>query len=314
MRKLSHALLVLSLIALSACQTVSRRAPGRPQATTTPDHKQDVQPTDSTPQPAVKFWQKLSGHKVALVLGPGGAKTFAHVGAIKTLVQNRVPVDKVVGLEWASLVGGLYASKGQIHEVEWKLYKMEQKDWLPRKGFFDSSSAGAAVNSMNDFFNDSFGSEEIQNFKIPFACPSRSIWTATLVMQTKGPARAAMKQCMPFPPLFRVSGGFIGAPSHAKEVIRQLKADGYNIVILVDVLGSAAPVAQEALLEQASHVILWQEIRRQLLEAREGATDVIEIDTSAYPMSKFTARQELVGLGESLAKTPVNAIVNKYGF
>jgi NTE family protein len=307
---------VALLFVLSACQTVSRRGPGYPTPSTpsTADHKQEVLQPETASPPPVKFWQKLSGNKVAIVLGPGGAKTFAHVGVIKALVQNRIPVEKVIGLEWASIVGGLYASKGQIHEVEWKLYKMEQKDWLPRKGLFDSGSSGAAISSMNDFFKDSFGSEEIQNFKIPFACTSRSIWTATLVMRNRGAASEAMKHCVPFPPLFKVSGGFIGAPSHVKEAIRQLKAEGYNIVILIDVLGSAAPVAQDALLEQASHVILWQEIRRQWLEARELATDVIEIDTSAYPMSKFTARKELVELGESLAKTPVSAIVNKYNF
>lgn len=266
------------------------------------------QPTSPT------VWQKSGQRKVAVVLGPGGAKAFAHVGVLKTLAQNRIPIDKVVGLEWGALVGGVYASKGQVHEVEWKLYKMEQKDWLPKKGIFNSQSSGAAVNSMNDFFKDAFGNTQLSDFRVPFGCASRSLWTATLVMQNKGAAKDVMKKCVPFPPLFQVKGSFIAAPSNTMDVVRGLKAEGFEIVILVDVLGSAQPVGQDALMEYASQVILWQEVRRELRWARSIATDVIEVDTSAYPMSKFEARKDLVELGESSSRSLVNAIVNKYDF
>lgn len=274
----------------------------------------EMPPEETVPAPpAPTVWKKNSDAKVAVVLGPGGAKTFAHAGVLKTLIQNKVPINKVVGLEWAALVGGLYASKGQIHEVEWKIYKMEQKDWLPKKGFFGGGENGATIKSMDDFFKDSFGSLDIASFQVPFACPSRSLWTATMVMQTRGTARDIMKKCVPFPPIFRPQG-FIGAPSNVRDVILGLRQEGYNVIILVDVLGNAMPVAQDALMDYSTHVILWQEVRRAMNEGKSLATDVIEVDTSAYPMVKFEARRDLVRLGETLGKSPVNSLVNKYGF
>ena len=48
--------------------------------------------------------------KVALVLSGGGARGGAHVGVLKILQKNRVPVDMIVGTSMGSLVGGLYAS------------------------------------------------------------------------------------------------------------------------------------------------------------------------------------------------------------
>ena len=285
-----------------------------PVEATATDAKSQVLQENRTEVPAPTVWQKSGQKKVAVVLGPGGAKAFAHVGVLKALTQNRVPIDKVVGLEWGALVGGVFASKGQVHEVEWKLYKMEQKDWLPKKGIFNRQTSGASVNSMGDFFKDAFGNMELGNFKIPFACSSRSLWTATLVMQNKGYAKDVMKKCLPFPPLFQVKGSFIAAPSHAMDVVRGLKAEGYDIVLLVDVLGSAQPVGQDALMEYASDVILWQDIRREVRWARALATDVIEVDTSAYPMSKFDARKELVELGESASRNSVSAFLNKYDF
>ena len=47
--------------------------------------------------------------KVALVLGAGAAKGFAHVGVLKVLEANHVPVHLVVGTSVGSFVGSLYA-------------------------------------------------------------------------------------------------------------------------------------------------------------------------------------------------------------
>lgn len=304
-------LLILSALILAGCQSARQREQKYEPA---PTHKEEILQAENSPSPSPKIWQKASQPRVAVVLGPGGAKAFAHVGVLKQLVQNKVPIEKVVGLEWGALVGGLYAIKGQIHEVEWKLYKMEQKDWLPKKGLFNSQSNGSSINSMNDFLKDSFGNEDLSTFRVPFACTSRSLWTATLVMQTKGTARDVMKKCLPFPPLFQVRGSFIGAPSNTKNVVKALKEEGFTVVILVDVLGSAVPVPQDALMDYSTHVILWQEVRREMLEARAFATDVIDINTSSYPMAAFESRKDLVELGESLGKSPVNSIVNRYGF
>ena len=47
--------------------------------------------------------------KVALVLSGGGAKGFAHLGVLKVLEEEKIPVDIIVGTSIGSIVGGLYA-------------------------------------------------------------------------------------------------------------------------------------------------------------------------------------------------------------
>ena len=48
--------------------------------------------------------------RVALVLGGGGARGAAHVGVIKVLMQENIPIDMVVGTSIGSVVGGMYAA------------------------------------------------------------------------------------------------------------------------------------------------------------------------------------------------------------
>jgi NTE family protein len=47
--------------------------------------------------------------KVAVVLSGGGAKGFAHVGVLKVLEQEGIPIDIIVGTSMGSLIGGFYS-------------------------------------------------------------------------------------------------------------------------------------------------------------------------------------------------------------
>ncbi len=51
-----------------------------------------------------------SGHKVGLVLSGGGAKGLYHIGVIKALEENDVPIDYVAGTSMGSIIAGLYAA------------------------------------------------------------------------------------------------------------------------------------------------------------------------------------------------------------
>jgi NTE family protein len=69
-------------------------------------------------------WQ-LSGQsaapdrpKVALVLSGGGAKGFAHIGVLKVLEEEGMPIDIIVGTSMGSLVGGIYSIGYTASEIE----------------------------------------------------------------------------------------------------------------------------------------------------------------------------------------------------
>ena len=119
--------------------------------------------------------------------------------------------------------------------------------------------------------------------------------------------------------MFRVQGTFLAGASQASEAVERLAREGYNLIVVVNVLGSAMPVAQDALLENTNHVILWQEVKRAILEAARlsaGNVDVetINVDTSAFPVMKFDAKKELVGLGETAGRAAAASLISKYGF
>jgi NTE family protein len=330
-RNFSSTLLALSLLAITACQTTAPRSRRtgvgqRPEAIPNPPQQQQAQqpqqgqtPPKSTPdleQPEepIPQPQRYEAKKVAVILGPGGAKAFAHVGVLKAFQQQRIPIEKVIGLEWGSLIGGLYAVKGQVHDVEWKLYKMEQQNLFEPKGFFKRTAGENPISIMDDFLKDSFGSDEVSRSKVVFACTARSPLTGVLVWQNRGPYRDVMKRCLPYPPNFKAQGNLIAGPSAATEAVDWLVREGYNVIILVNVLGNAQPVAQDALRDNMNYVILWQEIRRALAETSRLNIDTVNVDTSNYPMTQFSAKKDLISIGEIAGNKAASSLISKYGF
>jgi NTE family protein len=79
------------------------------------------------------------GYDTCLVLSGGGARGMAHVGVIKVLERERIPVDCIVGTSMGAVVGGLYASGLSAAEIETRLRALDWKtmfsDRIERRDF-----------------------------------------------------------------------------------------------------------------------------------------------------------------------------------
>ena len=56
------------------------------------------------------FSSLINGQKVGLVLSGGGAYGYAHVGVLKALEENNIPINYITGTSAGALVGGMYAA------------------------------------------------------------------------------------------------------------------------------------------------------------------------------------------------------------
>src|SRR4051794_5123226 len=64
--------------------------------------------------------------RIGLVLSGGGARGAAHIGVLKVLEENHVPIDAIAGTSMGAVVGGLYASGLTADDIE---HVMESVDW-----------------------------------------------------------------------------------------------------------------------------------------------------------------------------------------
>jgi NTE family protein len=70
-----------------------------------------------------------SGQKVGLVLSGGGAKGLAHIGVIKALEENHIPIDYITGTSMGAIIGSLYAAGYTPDEMIAIVTNPEFRDW-----------------------------------------------------------------------------------------------------------------------------------------------------------------------------------------
>ncbi len=138
--------------------------------------------------------------KVALVLGAGAAKGFAHVGVLKVLEANHVPVHMVVGTSVGSFVGSLYAygyPAYDLQKIAMGIEKGEIADLtVPDNGFVKGEKLEAYVNRM-------IRGTTIENLRIPFYAVATDIGSGQEMVFGRGNTGSAVRASCSIPGVFR---------------------------------------------------------------------------------------------------------------
>lgn len=86
-----------------------------------------AQQTATTPAPAE------ARPKLGLVLSGGGARGLAHIGVLKVLERERIPVDMITGTSMGAIIGGLHASGLSATELERELVAVSWSEVFARR-------------------------------------------------------------------------------------------------------------------------------------------------------------------------------------
>ncbi|MHB8784019.1 MAG: patatin-like phospholipase family protein, partial [Desulfobacteria bacterium] len=138
--------------------------------------------------------------KVAVVLGAGAAKGFAHVGVLKVLEANHVSVHMIVGTSVGSFVGSLYAygySAYDLQKIAMGLEKGELADWtVPDNGFVKGEKLEAYVNRM-------IRGTTMEKLRTPFYAVATDIGSGQEMVFGKGNTGLAVRASCSIPGVFR---------------------------------------------------------------------------------------------------------------
>ena len=275
------------------------------------------EPLPPTPPPMNKF---IKLPKVGLLLGPGGAKALAHSGVIKSLLQQRIPINYVVGLEWGAVVGGLYAHEGKIHDVEWKLYKLKAED-IVNRSLFSSKVSANSVDQLSGFMEESFERNQLNQSAIRFSCPTLHLKTAQMSWISGGTYREAMNRCLPYPPLFKSYRSYLAAAFSYQEAVQFLRQKGVELIVVVDVLSEQSQFSNSFPEGEEAAQLLSIELQRHWRGQENGtfkesgiAIEWIQIDTSKYSFGDFEKKRSIMAMGERAGLRRGKMIAEKYGF
>lgn len=284
--------------------------------------------------------EDLGRPRIGLVLSGGGARGAAHIGVLKVLEENRVPIDAIAGTSMGAVVGGLYATGLTAADVErvmtsldWQdafrdrpprrdlnfRRKLEDQSFLVKfplglkgrkfrlpRGLVQGQKLTQTLRSLT------LPVAQIQSFDdlaIPFRAVATDIVTGERVIMDHGDLTTAMRASLSAPGVFSpveldgrllVDGGL--SSNLPVDVAREM---GVDILIVVD---CGFPLLERNKLDSVATVsnqMLAILIRHNTTEQRKTLTDrdvIIDPALGDFSSLDFAEHEKAILLGEQAAR------------
>ncbi len=244
------------------------------------------------------------------MLGGGGARGFAHVGVIRVLEQEKIPIDLIVGTSAGSLIGALYADVKDSFELEsiaWQVEKDDLLDW----SILGSTRGPVAGKALEEFVRQHVHASTIERLKVPFVAVATDLISGVEVNLDRGPVAPAVHASSAIPAFFRpvslegrtlVDGAVVNPVA-----VSVARGRGADVVIAVDI-GRELPGEEPGDLASIS-------LRCLLIQARElsrvklrDADVVVAPKVGTAGVFDFTRKKELMTAGVAAAREALPAI------
>jgi NTE family protein len=241
--------------------------------------------------------------KIGVALGGGFARGIAHIGVLKVLEEENIPVSFVAGTSVGALIGALYCSGVSASEMEAIACRVRFRDFarwtISRMGF-------ASNQRMIGFLNRVLKVKTFEEMRIPLGVTATDFATGEGVVFQSGPLVDPVRASCAYPGMFlpvRINGklyidGMLAHPVPSAAV-RQMGSDRVIAVHLkgrwattdgprhlFDVIGQCFAIAQEKC------DALW----------RPGADAIVEPDVNGFKYDDFEKTAALLRAGENVMR------------
>jgi NTE family protein len=206
-----YLLMIFLILTLAACATVPPPAPPPPKPAT-----------------------------IAVVLGAGASKGFAHIGVLKVLEAQKIPIHMIVGTSAGSLVGSLYAAGKTAFELQGIAMKMEADnvidyDWKIWNGGLIKGE------KIENFINVNIQNTPIEKLKLRYYAVATNAATGEEVVFARGNTGMAVHASCSVPGVFQLmkigSNTYIDGGVVSPVAVDVARRNGADIVIAVDISG-----------------------------------------------------------------------------
>ena len=238
--------------------------------------------------------------RIALVLGSGSARGFAHIGVIKALEAAKIKPDLIVGTSAGALIGAFYAAGFSGAQMEDLALKVKDIDIVDMSS---GSKRGMVMgDTLQTFVNRATRDRPIELLGIPFIAVATRLRTGEIATFRSGDLGLAVRASCSVPGVFIppkindvdfVDGGLV-----SPVPVRIARDAGADFVIAVDVSSGPLNATPVGIYEQVMHS--FEIMGRSLAKLEADQADVvIRPDLVRLASTDFTSRAAFIQIGQS---------------
>ncbi|WP_433367853.1 patatin-like phospholipase family protein [Actinoplanes sp. CA-142083] len=246
--------------------------------------------------------------RVALALGSGGARGFAHIGVIEVLGERGFEIVAVAGSSMGALVGGVMAA-GRLTEFTQWVTGLKQRDVLrlfdPKWSAPGMITADRLIDHLDAFLTDT----QIEDLPIPYTAVATDITSRREVWFQKGSLRSAIRASIAIPGLITpvVADGRVLADGGLLNPvpIEPTASAPADLTVAVSLLGRrpdhepAAPIRTAAERQRPGE---WRAWLRQAMPHRADTGELAETPVVAGPRLADVITNSLDAMQDMIAR------------
>jgi NTE family protein len=245
--------------------------------------------------------------RIGVALGGGFARGIAHLGVLRVLEQENIPIDYLGGTSAGAMLAIAYASGHGIQEIVAQARATRFKDF----GSWKLSWLGLASNQRLEHYPRKYlGVTTFEELRIPLSIAATDLGTGEPVFFTSGPLGPALRASCAYPGMFvpvefegrTLVDGFLAAPVPV-DAVRKMGAD-LVIAIFLEAANNRKPASIVDVIGLSFAILQ----RHADLEWRRAADIIIEPNVKDFLWDDFEKTSELILAGETAARAALPKI------
>lgn len=259
---------------------------------------------------------------IGLALGGGGARGLAHIGVLKVLKKEGIPIDMIAGVSMGAFVGAFYVCGFSPEEIEEEAISFNKKKAIVK--MMDLGRFGTSIlkgRKIRKYLENKFKDATFKESSIPFQVIATDLESGDEIIIKKGSLSEAVRASITvpgiFPPIkingrYLIDGGVVN-PTPTDT----LKDMGADIIIGVDLVMQREVKLDDpgliTTLMQSYEIIRTQAVKYRIEKATKNTIMIKPKLRGAIDSFKFYDINKFIRSGEEAAKEMLPEILKKIG-
>lgn len=251
---------------------------------------------------------------IALALGSGGARGYAHIGAIQELEARGFHITSISGTSVGAMVGGLYAADKLPQFTDW-VSNLRQKDVIRLLDPSLSAPGAIKAEKVMDKVRSMLGKVRIEDLRIPYTAVATDVMQSKEVWFQKGPLDAAIRASIAIPSLISsvTIGGrlFVDGGVLNPLPIAPLASTKADLVVAISLSGPGKnhPMGNPAIISSDKQAAKENTDTQQLAKIPKGIGTFEIMERSIETMQSLITRYRNAGYPpDLLVEIPIDSI------
>jgi NTE family protein len=246
--------------------------------------------------------------RVGLALGGGFARGISHIGVLRALEANQIPIDCIAGTSVGALIAASFATGVTLDKMAKRAASTHFKDFgkwtISRMGFASNERLERYLYQISAF-------ERFDQTKIPLAIAATDLSTGEAIYFTEGEIGPALRASCAYPGFFLpvehegrvLVDGFLSAPVPV-DAIKRMGAEVVIAVYLDSAPADERPTNVMEVIGRAFSIMA----RNSNRAWRQKSDIVIEPDVGHFAWDDFQQSSQLIAAGEAATRAALPRI------